>query len=536
MTQPYSFNLVDEAWLPCRRPDGRAVTLSLRETLVQAHELTGLAGDSPPQTASLHRFLLAVLHRVFGPADEDEWADLWRAGRFDTARLDAYLDRWRPRFDLFDPKRPFYQTATLYLESKWVSFQRLIHELNAAYPLFNHSETETKEFLLPAEAARTLITAQNFSLCGTSGAFFPQKSPREKKIQSMFVDGSIVRAINFLILGDSLFETLMLNLIQYPDEQVVAHFDDDAPTWEQEDPSSPDRKPLLGYLDYLTWQNRRILLRPEMDPIHNLVVRQMRWEPANRIGATLLDPMQHHIKNIKEGYKLLYFDKDKGMWRDSAALFSLHHSSENNPPATFRWLYELTRPDTGYLEKQRLYRCLALGMSSKPGQATVYFYREESIPLPLDYFQEPELVEKLRYALDRTEEVFRNLRFAAQVMGMHLYTKTDIKNEIKTWQTLKQITKNTINNWVAFTGAERHYWTSLEVPFQSFMVNLAAEEERDPVLLVWLERLKTTALDAFDRAAGYAGSDGRSFKAVVRGRSYLNYRLNQLFPKKEETV
>lgn len=539
MSQSFSFNLVDEAWLPCLRSDGEAITLNLVEVLTQAHQLQALAGDSPPQVAALHRFLLAILHRLFGPADYDEWADLWQAEQFDADRIKAYLDRWRPRFDLFDPDRPFYQSSTLYLESRWVSVRRFVHELESAYLLFNHSRREVKKDLTPEEAARALIAAQNFGLCGTSGAFFPKKTPRERKKQAYFVDGIIARGITFLIQGDSLFETLMLNLIQYPDEQIVVHHEGDAPSWEQDDPSSPERLPLLGYLDYLTWQNRRILFRPGIDANNNIIVREMRWEPANRPESSPLDPMQHHFKNKKEGYRLLYFNEGRGLWRDSAALFSLHHTDEtvplNEPPATFHWLKELTSPEVGYLDKHRSYRCLALGMSSVSGINTVNFYRQESMPLPLDYFQDPQLVNGLQDALDRAEEVFKSLNFAVQIVGMYLQVQiSDVKTEIKTWRKLNRNDKDAIKDWVAHTGVERHYWAALEIPFQSFIVDLA--QDRDPALWSWLERLRSAALASFDRAAQHAGNDGRSFKAVVRGKGYLNYRLDELIPRKEILV
>lgn len=533
MTQPYSFNLVDEAWLPCVWLDGTTVTLSLRDTLTQAHQLQSLVGDSPPQTAALHRFLLAILHRVFGPEDEDAWAVLWQAKAFDANRINEYLDKWQHRFDLFDVERPFYQSATLYLESNWVSINRLVHDLNAAYPLFNHAETTARSYLTPSEVARAIITAQGFSLCGTSGAFFPQKSPRDKKIQGMFVDGSIARAINFLIQGDKLFETLMLNLIQYPDDDVIVHFDDDAPSWELDDPASPERHPLMGYLDYLTWQNRRILLQPELDIQGKMVIHQMRWEPANRLEASLLDTMQHHFVNKKEGYQSLYFNEDKSLWRDSGSLFSLHHRDGtlpvNLPPATFRWLQGLTTPGTRGFEKRKQYRCLALGMSSKPGQATVYFYREDSMPLPLDYFQKPELVHRLQDALNHTEKVFANLRFAMQMMGMYL---REPGAESKTWKGLNRLTKQAINDWVAHTGAERHYWASLDIPFQTFIVELP-QQDQEVQLLNWLKRLQTIAHVAFEQAAQCVSNDARAIKATVRGRSYLNYHLNQLIPKEE---
>ena len=57
-----SFNLCDEPWLPCIRLDGRAVELGLYDMLMQAHTLRELLGETPLETAALHRLLLAVLH------------------------------------------------------------------------------------------------------------------------------------------------------------------------------------------------------------------------------------------------------------------------------------------------------------------------------------------------------------------------------------------------------------------------------------------------------------------------------------------
>ncbi|MFQ5421282.1 MAG: hypothetical protein ACE5EY_13070, partial [Anaerolineae bacterium] len=51
----------------------------------------------------------------------------------------------------------------------------------------------------------------------------------------------------------------------------------------------------------------------------------------------------------------------------------------------------------------------------------------------------------------------------------------------------------------------------------------------------WRSQLRKSAWAAFNLAAEYVRSDGRSFKAIVRGESYLNYRLNELLPKKEKT-
>ena len=111
------FNLVDDGWIPCAglRTD-RWEELGLRDALVKAHLVREVVSPSPLASVAIHRLMLAVLHRVFGPSSASRWAELWAAGAWDSAALDAYFDRWRGRFDLFDPVHPFYQTAGLSFE------------------------------------------------------------------------------------------------------------------------------------------------------------------------------------------------------------------------------------------------------------------------------------------------------------------------------------------------------------------------------------------------------------------------------------
>lgn len=536
MSSDFSFNLVDEPWIPCLDQTGASVQLSLRDVFAQAHALRAIAGDSPPVTVALHRLLLAILHRVFGPKDEDAWVALWKAGQWDAQTIDSYLARWRHRFDLFDAERPFCQAANLQMESNWVSVRRLVHHLGAINPLFEHSDNDEDTTFPPAFAARAVIAAQGFSLCGTSGAFYPRKQPTDKKIQAMFADGINARAINFIISGDSLFETLMLNLVRYPDQQVMISFNDDAPIWEREE-SAVGRGPLTGYLDYLTWQNRRILLKPERLVSQDTVVRLMRWEPALRVDSVSHDPMQHNVRNAKEGFSFLRFSEGKVLWRDSAALLSVHQSSTNEqihfPPATLKWLKYLKDPTydiTRSLDNHRIFQCLALGMASKPGQANVYFYREERIPLPLEYFHQAELVTHLREALNLADKIGRDVYTAAQVVGMHWQVPDA---DSKKWQGLSEGAKRSIKNWIVHTGLERTYWSHLDVPFQSFIVDLTKDQELAQT--DWYAQLRTAACTAFEQAAEAVGNDGRSFKAAVRGRSYLNYRLKEALSNLEVT-
>src|SRR5690349_13929175 len=115
MPEPKSFrfNLIDEPWIPCERSSGGRVLLGLEETLLQAHILSAAHDESPLATTMLHRVMLAVLHRVLAPRTRDDWIALWEAPAFDAAKLKAYFARWRDRFDLFHPERPWLQVGRL---------------------------------------------------------------------------------------------------------------------------------------------------------------------------------------------------------------------------------------------------------------------------------------------------------------------------------------------------------------------------------------------------------------------------------------
>ena len=95
----------------CSDRDGKVDELGLYGTLVRAHELRGIDDASPLVTVAPHRLLLAILYRTFGIESGEDWKQLWSAGYFDPARVDAYLREKHTnheRFELFDPERPFY--------------------------------------------------------------------------------------------------------------------------------------------------------------------------------------------------------------------------------------------------------------------------------------------------------------------------------------------------------------------------------------------------------------------------------------------
>jgi len=505
-----SFDLLRSPWIPCIQNDGVPTELSLRDTLVQAHELRELGGESPLVTASLYRLLLAVLHRASeGPANADEWANLWNAGRWDAAHLDAYMGRWQHRFDLFHPERPFYQAPDKRVRPKSVTSLILDVASGNNRVLFDHHTDSDGISLTPAQAARMLVVAQNFGLSGRCAPGLPN-----------FTYGSGVRGALFFVRGNTLFKTLALNLLPYPDDTILPSHPEDRPAWEMDDPFTPERTRPYGYLDYLTWQNRRILLLAERTN-DDIVVHQMTMAPGLVLDE-VLDPAKHYSQNAKSGFQALRFKEDRALWRDSAALFQLHNPGIR-PPRVFRWLAELV--DEGYLDESQTYQYLTFGIAIGKRAADPAFYRGEQMPLPLSYLKERELVDALRTALNIAEQARNQLWGTTRTLAT-LIVAPDVAEDLsmRLSKSERQSRDGLIQQW----AIERRYWSRLELPFLQTVE--ALPHNIDTALATWRKTVLRTAWRAFDQVADNLNYDPRTLKATVRARGQLRAGLAKALP------
>ncbi len=511
----YSYNLVDEAWIPCTRLDGRVEELGLRQTLLRAHELRGVQGDSPLETAALYRLLLAVLHSALrGPRTWDEWGELWKRGRWAPELINGYLDQWRERFDLFHPQRPFYQASDDRVKSKSIASLVLDMVSGNNAVLFDHHTEETGVTLTPAKAARTVVVAQTFGLAGLSG--IPGQA---------FTDAPWARGIVFLVESDTLFRVLMLNLMKYPD--TLHSKKEDAPAWEQDDPYQPERQIPKGYLDYLTWQNRRVRLIPEGDE-SSPTVSAMSVAPALRLDASVFDPFKLYRKGQGKGSEDIWlitrFSEDRALWRDSASLFGLK-SQQGRPPQVFYWLADLVHE--GLIPIQQRFRFMALGMAND--QAKVEFFQENHLPLPLEYLENEELVARLSNAIQKAEQTHFALKFASQwLAALTLSPNSDGKK----WQEIDRITRDQADSLIMHWNVDRVYWQRLEIPFLRLLEDLPGNPN---AVDSWHETLRQAAWDALEQAAEAAGDDPAALKAAVRARGMLAHSLQEVFPKPDNT-
>lgn len=521
----FSFNLIDRPWLSCLWLDGRAEELSLREVFAQANQLADVRGDTPPETAALYRLLLAILYRAFDTPTADHWQrwkEFWRAGTWDSARLEAYLAQSHPAFDLFDAHRPFWQAPNLESRIETVSSLRAHLASGADATWFDHTTEASGYPMTAAQAARALVAIQAFGLAGT-------KPPK------FFNNAPCARGVVFVVKGHTLFETLMLNLFDpnLPTYGLKRKAGDDRAIWEVTEPFSKSPKRPYGYLDYLTWPNRRVLLLTE----DGITVRKMRYEPGIKVEVDVFNPMMHWEAANKKGKKTedgkkaishyaLPFRLEKAYWRDSVALlaaarFSSSDPAQSKPPAAFNWIDNLIADRV--LSNTHALRYDALGMCTKSGQDKTYFYRAETMPLPLAYLNHDradELVGKLGNAMETANQVRLKLYFAIELLAELVLSPTaDQKSGRKP-------DGKDVNNLLTAWDAETFFWSGLERPFRELLTTLPDEPEkaRDS----WRTTLGRRARQAFDRAALAAGTSPRAHKAVAQAEAKLNFGLKDV--------
>ncbi len=499
----HSFNLIDQPWIPCIAVEGKFVEVSLRGLLARAHKLREVSCETPIMSASVLPLALAILHRVFGPEDFDDWAALWKAGKFDMERLEDYFEKWHERFDLFHPERPFYQVKDNQVDPKSLIY--LIHSIGNTATLFTHANQETGIQLSAAEAARQLMAAQYFHTAGLNWV-------KGKRVP--FTDSPFARGVIFWMRGSTLFETLLLNLFQYPDDAIMQNTERDMPCWEMDDPFVLRHEP-NGYLDYLTWQSNRIRLIPEAKS-KQAAVREMTMIPGLRLGPDVKSPQKRYVQKKKKGeytgeYSFLYFNTNKAIWRDYDSLLK-RNSQAVKPLAAIEWLADLITYE--YLEENYPIRLMAAGMLAD--QAKPIFYRREVMPLPLELLRNAKYAADIEGALGKAEEVAGKLRNALNTLAEHVLQrgaegKPDPGNR-----------RNLVKQW----NALERFWIELEPRFWEFIKVLV--KDSDQARGQWQDGLKRIAEQSLAHAISLAGDTPWAWKGGIAAQRRLQAGIKKV--------
>lgn len=504
---PY-FNLIDEPWIPCLMPDNRLQEFGLLEVLVRAPEIREIFHSSPLVVTAVHRLLLAILHRNFGPENLAAWKELWERGSFDAQVLQQYFDRWRERFFLFHPERPFYQVPNMEGATEHPP-QKLMQEASWGNnpTLFDHNFKKLSVPLHPKQAALYLLASQAFSFAGTAGKNFEN-----------FTDSPLARGLIVVPLGQNLFETLSLNLINYNQENPIPWINsDDPPCWEQDLKNYFNRgnKIINGYLDYLTLLSRKINLIFD----ENKIIIKCQIIQGLKLSDNFTKEVFMAYKQVQEqGLIPLRLEPERAIWRDSHALLCELHKINlkkkklmTRRPEIFNWIARI-KNDLG----SRDYQFDVMGMASN--KAKVELWRFERLPLPLAYLDDKDLLGELRLALEKCERAHDLLlshtkKLAALVLAPPVAGQR------------RQADPKEVARLVQSWAPSRRYWARLEAPFRHLMIELPADQTENEdgevvygtrLLPEWRRTVYQAARQGFQEVAKGLENSLRSLKALAQ--------------------
>ncbi|MDY6916487.1 MAG: type I-E CRISPR-associated protein Cse1/CasA [Chloroflexota bacterium] len=566
----FSFNLIDEGWIPCVMPNGKTCEKSIGEVLLQPRDVKEIFDASPLVTVAVHRLLLAVIHRSFergyGPVSETEWATLWGEGHgsWGTDRLSAYLDKWRSRFDIFHDEHPFFQCRQMPIstigtkgreKSYAKSIANMVHELakgnNAT--LFDHTSESNPQAVTPAEAARLLVAFQAFAV----GGLLTYEAGQDPKHFKSADNAPLVKGAVALMEGQNLFQTLMLNLHKYnlADEEPFAMEKDDAPCWERDEETlATDRQP-KGYLDLLTWQSRRIRLIPQKDDNGDTVVKQVvimkGYQFPDGYSLSKREPMLafRKIRNPGKGQEPwlpMAFQEERALWRDSLALLQ-SIQEERARPKMLSWLADLSA--NGLLHQSATYHVAMSGLTTD--RANISMWRHERLPLTLKYLEGERLIAKLKEALDLAEGVGRLLGPGfVEVQGETKKPKVPspmwtLAQEVLPKDQKGKVDPNAVRALVDSLSPTRSYWASLGISFNHLVTALPDDESPDgeygaSVLPWWADEVRKAARRAFREAIDSLDHNGRWLRGITVAEDSFGRLLNTaikifLAPYQQET-
>lgn len=515
-----TFNLLDEPWIPVVMKSGESRELSLRDALVEAQQVREVFDASPLVTASLHRLMLALLWRVFPLRGLASWKTLWQADQFDVSKLNAYFDQWHERFDLLHPEKPFYQRGDFSSDKK-TPLKKLVNEFSSGSngTLFDHSWDKDRPTINAALAAQWLVASQCFGLGG--GQSFTGLN---------FTDCPWTRGAIILLQGNSLFETLCLNLLNLINSNFPAA-GEDKPLWELDENWDPKkRQSLNGVAEYLTWPTRSIKLSISEDG----EIRECYFAQGNVLPEGFTDePLYAYRRNDQEGLRVWQFDKEKVVWRESHALFDLSDNAPFRIPAAFNYVARLARE--GVFPSRRPYRLQILGQCTESGKAIVHFWRSETLPLHFEYLNDKSLLDKLRAAITLSEDVDKVLYNCVFALAKALFEFTSARTP-DLEKDVKPLAKHL--NTRAF------YWSQLETHFKQLLTDLPDDQSQDEegetvygmrALAEWARVLKRTAEDAFQIATRSLDGSSRALKAVAIAQNSFNYKLRDVLKTYLET-
>ena len=400
MTEKSKFNLLDKPWVPVAFCNGKHQILSLRDCFAQSPAIRRLSFGQDAVSFAVFRIMVAIMQRTLyvasaanGGWGSSAWQQANENPKETLGLVDQYLETWRDRFFLFDPKRPFFQHPTVHTpKGDYSELNKILADVPNGEPFITMRIGAGLEEISYPEAAAQLIHLQAYDSAGIrSGAVGDTRVKGGKGYP--IGTGWVGAQGGVYVEGENLFSTLMLNTlaIGQPGEEteeaqvtgiITANPEADLPAWECEEQPVGQRADIYpqGLADMLTWQSRRVRLIDGGSSVIGLVLCQgdrLGLEDVSAVtNAQVREPMgawrfsePQTRKNKRVTYMPRKHDPSRVIWRGMTSLlpefpgrnatYKEVQVEASLPPAVVRWVGWLL--SNGYLPESSTYRLRSCG-------------------------------------------------------------------------------------------------------------------------------------------------------------------------------
>ena len=514
-----SFNLIYNPWIPCELQDGTIKLLTINDVLFNANNIRQISSDKPLTIISIYRFLLAILHRNFGPKNRNEWQKIYKSGKFDEEILNSYFKKWSHKFELFnEPENRFYQIYDANITKK-TPISKLYHAISTGNnpSLFNHSWDSQITALKIEEVAQLLLTFQNYAVGGGVSRPFN------------FSHAPLFSGLIIFLRGDNLFDSLMLNFIRYDNKHPFQKNEEsiDIPFWERDEKKLYENKIGRypnGYLDYLTWQSRRMWLLP-FEENRETLIKYVYLAQGEKIKSDWhYDPLKAYFINDKNEIKPIKLLSDRQVWRESESLLRITDvSGKKIPPKTINWISFFVQRGIVPISKQ--YSLEIYGICNDPKKAAKIINWDKSyIPLSLKFLEDPTLVDNVREFLEKSKK-------AESILNKTLFLL--VKAYLFSQESnLSPIQKNKVSDFIQNYQISIRYWNQLENYFYQFMDEIAKESDfikRQEIIKYWVnDKIVKLAINLLNIIKQTIGKNPRGLKSFIQIKGYFFKNIQDL--------
>ncbi|KKN15998.1 hypothetical protein LCGC14_0980400, partial [marine sediment metagenome] len=329
--------------------------------------------------------------------------------------------------------------------------------------------------------------------------------------------------------GDNLFDSLMLNFLRYDDQHPFKKNEEsvDIPFWEREEKKLHEDKNGRypnGYLDYLTWQSRRIWLLP-FEENGNILIKYVYLAQGEKVKSDWKeDPLKAYFIDDKNERKLIKLLSDRRVWRESESLLRISDvSGKKIPPKTINWISIFVQKGIIPLSKQ--YSLEIYGICNDPKKAAKIINWDKSyIPLPLKFLEDKTLVDNVREFLEKSRQ-------AESILNKTLFLL--VKAYLFSQDTnLSTIQGNKVSDFIKNYQISIRYWNQLEKYFYQFMDEIAQEsdfDKRQEIIKYWVnEKIVKAVTNLLNIIKQSIVNNPRGLKSFIQTKGYFFKNIQNL--------